>query len=485
LFLADKFEVGFTTRMKRALLIIGVFCIGILPQAKSSGLAIDSIPHSAKLLSSYIKYPSVTGNERDAGLFLATMAMLKGMYVKVLTDRVDTFNFAASLYPLNRNKPNIILLNHIDVVPAYNTDEFKYPPFSGAIAEGQVWGRGAIDNKGMAVMQLLAMERFVELAKYTDLPFNITMVSVSGEETGGHSGAKVVTERFAHILNPIVLYGEGGTGIPDLLVNNPSRKVFTVSTTFKRSLWLKLTLSMNTSGHGSVPPNRYAVQEKIRSLYGIVRWNRKVMFSKSTRTMFREIGKLEGGFRGAVLRNLGLFRPLAVRAMRRDEIVYSLITNTITITGINTPEGPPNQIPQEISVVLDCRLLPDVKTEDFIKEVKKIVNNNDVAIEIIQEDKMAKPTELDQYYQHIKQALLKVYPNSGVVPILSPASNDNNYFRAIGVPAYGILPVFISMEHLESIHNIDERMPIDALEKGIMVYHELLNIIFESYPKKP
>ena len=67
------------------------------------------------------------------------------------------------------------------------------------------------------------------------------------------------------------------------------------------------------------------------------------------------------------------------------------------------------------------------------------------------------------------------------MPILSPASNDNNYFRALGIPAYGLLPVFMGMEYLETIHNIDERIPIEALELGTEVYIELLNQFFEDY----
>lgn len=439
----------------------------------------DTIPYSAQLLSDYIQHESITGNEMNAGLYLASMARLMGMHVEVFTNRLDTFNFAASLYPLSLNKPNIILLNHIDVVPAENVEDFKYPPFSRTIAEGQVWGRGAIDNKGMAVMQLLAIDHFVEQAFQKDLPFNVTMISVSGEESGGYTGAKVVTERFTEKLNGRVVFGEGGTGIPHLLVNDPEKQVFTVSTTFKRTLWLRLTLSMNTSGHGSVPPSKYAVQEKIRALYKIVRWNRKVVFSKTTRVMFREMGKLEGGFRGMVLRNLGFFKPLAVRTMRKDNLIYSLITNTITITGIKTPPGPPNIIPQEIEVTLDCRLLPDVKTEDFINEIHRVLDNNDVKIEILQEDKMAEPSELGECFKRLSRAIQKVYPGAGVVPILMPASNDNNYFRAIGIPTYGILPVFMSMEHLESIHNVDERMPIEALEKGKEFYVELLRQYLE------
>jgi carboxypeptidase PM20D1 len=117
----------------------------------------DSIPYSAHLLSRYIKHESVTGNERVAGIFFSTIARQKGFHVEILTDDPGSYNFTASLYPLESGKPNIILLNHIDVVPAGKSGEYTHPPFSGAIADGYVWGRGALDMKGMAVMQLLAM----------------------------------------------------------------------------------------------------------------------------------------------------------------------------------------------------------------------------------------------------------------------------------------------------------------------------------------
>jgi acetylornithine deacetylase/succinyl-diaminopimelate desuccinylase-like protein len=165
--------------------------------------------------------------------------------------------------------------------------------------------------------------------------------------------------------------------------------------------------------------------------------------------------------------------------MRQDEVIYSLITNTITITGIHTPPGAPNIIPQTIEVILDCRLLPDVDNQEFIEEIRSVLDNSDVEIEVLQEDKMAAPSEIGECYSKMAKALLKVYPKSGVIPILMPASNDNNYFRALGIPSYGILPVFMGMEHLESIHNIDERIPIEALEKGTQVYVELLKQYLE------
>ncbi len=417
-----------------------------------------------------------------AGLYFSTLARQKGLYVEILTDDPGSFNFTASLYPMESGKPNIVFLNHIDVVPATEEAERKYtyPPFSGAIADGKVWGRGAIDNKGMGVMQLLAIEQFVELAAETDLPFNITMLSVSGEETGGYTGARIVTEEFLELLNPVVVYGEGGSGIPGILKRDPDRKLFGISVAFKQSLWLELTLNTVTSGHGAVPPPDYVAKEKILALNKILNRNRKITFSETTRNMFYELGRVEGGLRGLALRNLRLFRPFVIPAMKREEIVKSLLTNTITITSIRTPAGPPNQIPQEITVVLDCRLLPESDPEEFIAMVRDVLDNQNIEIRVLHGRERTPPTKMDDYYYFMKQALENVYAGSAVIPILAPASNDNNYFRAHNIPTYGILPVYIPVYLLETIHNVDERLPIDALEKGISVYSELISILIES-----
>jgi acetylornithine deacetylase/succinyl-diaminopimelate desuccinylase-like protein len=120
-----------------------------------------------------------------------------------------------------------------------------------------------------------------------------------------------------------------------------------------------------------------------------------------------------------------------------------------------------------------------VDTQEFIEEIRKVLDNSDVKIEVLQEDKMATPSDVGECFIRMANALKRVYPQSGVIPILMPASNDNNYFRALGVPTYGILPVFMDMEYIESIHNIDERIPIDALEKGTQVYVELLKQYLE------
>lgn len=434
----------------------------------------DTVSYSAELLSRYISYESVSGNEREAGEFLSGLARDKGLVVEILTDGIDRFNFTASLYPLELGKPNIILLNHIDVVPPGDFAAWKNHPFSGEIDDGYVWGRGAIDNKGMAIMQLLALSEFAEKARQVDYPYNVTMLSVSGEETGGHTGSRIIVRDFLEKLNPVVLYGEGGSGLPDLLAGNPEKMVFGISVAHKRTLWLRLTINSQTSGHGSVPPETYAIQEKVNALNNLYGRKKGVYFSETTYNMFRELGKLESGFRGFALRNIRFFKPLVMPSIRKEEIVYSLVTNTITVTAVNTPPGPPNQIPQSVTAVLDCRLLPGIETEDFLKKIERVMDNDGIIIEVMNEGVMANPSPLNDHYLMIEKAVKEAYHSSGVIPVIMPASNDNNFFRSKGVPSYGILPVFLELELLESIHNVNERMPVDMLERGTDTYMSLI-----------
>jgi carboxypeptidase PM20D1 len=466
--------------MRRIVLLIIVLVFSRHAYSETEPFENDSIPYSAHLLSRYIKHESVTGNERVAGIFFSTIARQKGFNVEVFTEDPGSYNFTASLYPLESGKPNIILLNHIDVVPAGKSGEYTHPPFSGAIEDGYIWGRGALDMKGMAVMQLLAMTRFIDQAREADLPFNITMLAVSGEEKGGDTGARIISERYIEYLNPVAVYGEGGVGLPGVLRDEDS-KLFGISVADKRTLWLEVTLEMNMpGGHGAITPFNYVVLDKIRALNRLANRTRRIRFTETTRNMFYELGEVEGGLRGLALRKPRIFRPFLSRAIKREEIIYSLVTNTVTITGINTPYGPPNLIPQEITTVLDCRLLPEVDTEEFISEVKDILGNETMRIRVLSEDIHTYPTRPDIFYDLLVEALEAVYPGSAAIPILAPASNDNGYFRIHGIPTYGLLPVFVPVKILETIHNVDERIPVDAMEQGISVYSELIRRILSQ-----
>lgn len=442
---------------------------------------IKDYPDAVKLLSEYVSFPSVTGNEKEAGEFLAGVSSDLGLHITVFSDEKDSYNFAASLYPLSSKKPNIIFLNHIDVVPAGDSNAWIYPPFSGAVKDSMVWGRGSIDNKAMGVMQLLAIASFVEMSREKDLPFNFTLLSVSNEEKGGKKGAKIVVDNFLELLNPVVVFGEGGVGIKGLISSDPELLFFGITIAQKRGLWLKLTSKTPSSGHGSVPREVYPNKELIKALNLIIVENkRKIQITKPSRLMFKEMGKLEGGMKGLVLKNIDFFKPFVKNKLKTEPVIYAMLSNTITLTNLVNQDGAINQIASESSAILDCRLLPNTKTKDFINNLRHLIRNTDVSIEIIKETPPGGYSVPDEFYEALKSSIFTVYGKVGIGPIIFPANNDNNYFRSYGVPAFGIIPVFLENELIESIHNVNERMPVKALNEGEETYRQLIFNILKN-----
>ena len=426
------------------------------------------------LLSDYIKIESESGNEIEAGLFLSEVCESRGLHVRRFTEENDSYNFAASIYPLESGKPNIILLNHLDVVSHGHDEEWTFPPYSGVIEDSMVWGRGAIDNKGMAVMQLEAITEILAMSQDGHLPFNVTLLSVSSEEVGGEKGAGLVCDSFLQELNPILVLGEGGSGISGIVTSKPGQVVYGVSVAHKRGLWLRLKLDMHTSGHGSVPPKEYVNKVMIASLARLSKRRPGIRIKNCSEQMFRSLGNLENGLKGFVLRHPGLFKPLISPALRKEEMISAMVSNTITLTNMSNPPASVNVISQSAEAILDCRLLPETDTQEFLQMISSTLNDERIRIEIIHETVKAGCTNKPALFNELSSAIRSVDPNAGVVPILFPAFNDNNYFRSKGISVFGIMPAHMEKEMIEGIHNVNERIAIKSLYHGRDIYREFL-----------
>ena len=134
------------------------------------------------------------------------------------------FNFAASLFPLESKKPNIILLNHIDTVSEGAEVEWQYPPYSGKITDKDIWGRGAYDNKGAAVMQLFSLLKIKESIGNFNSSYNITLLSVSCEETQCPGGINFVIDNYFDLLNPVLVLGEGPPALKNIIAKPPKKR---------------------------------------------------------------------------------------------------------------------------------------------------------------------------------------------------------------------------------------------------------------------
>ncbi len=439
------------------------------------------LPAPEKLLQELVQFRSYPGQEEKLGLYLEQFCRDAGLHTEIFYAPNGSFNFTASLYPLELNKENIILTSHLDVVQADST-AWSHDPFAGKIVNDTIFGRGTIDCLGLAVMQVYSLIALTDEAKKQNLPYNVTFLGVSGEEVNSIYGAKYITDNHLALLNPVVVFGEGGSGLSNLVPSKPSKEVFGISVAEKSSLWLRLEVNKKTHGHGAVPPDLYANKRLLKSLINLMDQKKELKFSKLSRKMFRELGKLEGGAKGFVIKhiNWSIFWPFVKKYFREGEIFNVLVENTFVITEIGTIDAKAsNQIASGAYAVLDCRLLPGTDIKKFIRRVQFAVGMK-VDITIISESPNSEPSEITPYFERMKEALQTIYPESFATPILFPASTDNNFFRLENIPTYGIIPCVLSRNSLEGVHGSNEYLPVKDLKKGIQAYAYFLRLNFTA-----
>ena len=430
------------------------------------------------ILQEYIQIPSDSGSEKKAGDYLKSVCAANGLYIADFGSQDGNFNFAASLFPLDSRKPNIIFLNHIDVVPESRDSD---TPYSGLIKDGSIYGRGAIDNKGAAVQQLYGM---LLAAKKEDIgrsPYNITFLAVSCEETQCAGGISYVIENFFEDLIPVVVFGEGPTEITSLIDGEFRQPIFGISVAHKRAFWLELKLEFAANGHGSVTPLEYANKQMVASLHNLTRKKQKAVFTDVNTGFLKEMAEHRKGLEKFLLKHPRLFKPLLVPQLRKQPELFSIFSNTITLTDIHTNSEAFNKIASTATAHLDCRLLPETDEQEFLRKVKKRLKNDNIQISIVEALNRNVPSSTDNiYYHNLRDAILEKYPTATTMNLLMPNINDLGAFRTKGIPAYGNFPIYLDKEEAESIHGKNEHISIQELYNGADVYYILMKKMIYS-----
>jgi len=446
---------------------------------------LDSLTFENQLIR-YLKFRSISGTEYEAGCYLQEVGKKYGLEQECLNCTDTSINIALSLFPLSSKKPNLILLSHIDVVAATDSAEWRFHPFSATRTDSDLVGRGALDAKGLTFMHMGGLIRFKQSLAGRDLPFNVTILAVCGEETGGFRGAKVLVENYMDRLMPWAVFGEGGSGISGLVPSKPDLNIFGISVAEKVNLWLRLDLKFKSFGHGAAPPSSYVNKDMMKALHKLGQVEGRIEFQKTSKRMFRYLGEFEGGFTGWVIKHLHwkIFRPIVRKVMEREPVFSAILQNTAVLTNMFNPPGPPNQISSRATAFLDCRLLPETKIKKFIRDIKYGLIEPRFKVTVINECPSAEESdpEMDEY-KYFAQAVEETFPGAKAAPILFPASSDNNYFRQFGIPTFGITPVLMSRTDLESIHGLNERIKFTSFWKGVEVFDRFLSYAEKIKPR--
>jgi len=430
------------------------------------------------LLQAYIQIPSVSGNEKEAGQFLKLVCKNNNLHIADFGSENGNYNFSASIFPLSSGKPNIIFLNHIDVVPESFDPDSK--PYSGRIEDETIYGRGAIDNKGAAMMQLYGILLLMQNQNLAESPYNVTFLAVSCEETQCTGGAAYVKENFTEILNPAVVFGEGPSELTSLIDGEFEYPVFGISVIHKRILWLDLEIESTTNGHGSITPNNYANKQMIAALDRLIGKKRKAIYNDINTKFLKDLGELHKGGKKMVLKHPKLFKPFVTAQLRKHPELFALFSNTITLTNMYTDSDAVNKLSLKAGAQLDCRLLPETDEKEFLAMVRKLLDDDSIKITVTKSQPKMIPSESETvFFKNLSLAIAEKYPGSSTMDMMMPNVNDLGVFRLDGIPAYGTMPIFCDFEEVRCVHGKNEHLHLNSLYDAAEVYYLFLKKMLE------
>ena len=416
------------------------------------------------------------GNETKAATYIAQYLTNEGFKTEIIESAPGRGNIITRLKGTGE-KPSLLLLSHLDVVAA-NPDEWTVDPFGGTVKDGYVYGRGAIDMKGMTAVEVLTLK----LLKKNKIPLkgDVVLAATADEENGGLAGAGYLLQHHREkIWCPYVLNEGGGLAIPE-----KKGDVFTVQTAEKGILWFKIK-AKGVPGHGSTPniaDNAVMRMNKVIDKLG--NYQPETMFVPTLKQFLAEVAKYNPELNEPFSRLLSnpeqsdkILDELAKKDKALAEEIRPRTKMTIAPTMIHGGVKE-NIIPSECEAVFDCRVLPGqsvTETLNLIKRLLKDVGMEKLTFEIIQaHDGSESPIETP-LYSAITSVLREFEPDCGVTPALTTGGTDSRFFRENGSVCYGFHPMRPDEpndELTKRMHGIDERITIENLVYGTSILYE-------------
>ena len=400
--------------------------------------------------------------ERAAAEYVAGLLGEVGLEPAVLESHPKRTSLVARVPGEDRNRPALLIHGHLDVVPASASD-WQRDPFSGEIADGCVWGRGAVDMKDMDAIMLAVMRQ--RLREGRKPARDVVLAFTADEEAGGTWGAAFLTRHPDLFEGVTEAIGEVG----GFSVSVGGRRMYTIQTAEKGLAWMRLSAA-GTAGHGSMIHPDNAVTALAEAVARIGRHEWPVRLPDSARAFLEAASDALGvefdpEDPGTVIGQLG--------SMGR--LIGATVQNTANPTRLNAGYKV-NVIPQSATAEIDGRFLPGHE-EEFFKEIDRLLGSA-VKREFIHHDIALETTADGALYDSMTAALLAEDPQATVVPYCLSAGTDAKWFSKLGIRCFGFSPLKLTpdLDFSGMFHGIDERVPVDGLRFGVRVLDRFLDI---------
>ncbi|WP_371672572.1 M20/M25/M40 family metallo-hydrolase [Streptomyces sp. NBC_00289] len=401
--------------------------------------------------------------ERKAAEYVAEKLAEVGLDPQIFESHPGRASTVARIQGEDPSRPALLIHGHTDVVPA-NADDWTHHPFSGEIADGCVWGRGAVDMKDMDAMTLAVVRDRLRSGRRP--PRDIVLAFLADEEAGGTYGARHLVDKHPDLFEGVTeaISEVGGFSF----TVNEQRRLYLIQTAEKGMHWMKLTVA-GTAGHGSMIHRDNAITELSEAVARLGRHTFPVRVTKTTRAFLDELGDALGteldpeDMQGTLARLGGIAK-----------LIGATLSNTANPTQLNAGYKV-NVIPGEATAHVDGRFLPGFE-EEFLADLDRILGPN-VRREDVHSDKAVETTFDGSLVAAMQSALLAEDPAAKAIPYMLSGGTDAKSFDDLGIRGFGFAPLKLppELDFAGMFHGVDERVPVDALRFGVRVLDRFID----------
>jgi acetylornithine deacetylase/succinyl-diaminopimelate desuccinylase-like protein len=420
-------------------------------------------------LQEYIRINTVNppGNEVEGARFLKKIFDAESIPCQIFEPSPGRGNLLATLKGNGKKRP-ILLLSHIDVVPV-EKERWTVDPFAGIMQDGYLYGRGAIDDKSMGIMEMMAL--LILKREKISLERDILFFATADEETGGSWGVRWAVENVSPLMESEYALNEGGyvilneTGAPERYEISSGQKVV---------FQLRLK-ARGTSGHGSMPHPDNPNVKLIHALEAVTKWETPYNILPMVKEYFLRMAPKQPPDERKFYEDIekGLSDPSFSARLTSNPIYNAMVRDTISLT-ILQGGSKANVIPSESTATLDCRLIPGSSKKNFLKEIKRRLGER-IEVEGSMEGNPVSPSPFDtDLFQAIQKFARENDPDCPVVPLLLPGATDSRFLRERGMTTYDFCPFRMPEKEIFRVHGNDERLAIENLRFGMKMLVEII-----------
>lgn len=428
-----------------------------------------------KKLSEMVQYETISkrgevNTEKFLGFHKVLEKLFPTVHEKLEKTEIDG-NLLFKWKGKSSEKP-ILIMSHQDVVEA--TGDWKYPPFSGEVAEGKVWGRGTSDTKCTVMAFLQAAEELLKEGYTPDC--DVYIASSCTEEIGGDGAPKIVDYLDKQGVKLFLVCDEGGGIIQDPMAGIKGN--FAMVGVFEKGYGDVKFIARSTGGHASAPPKNTPIARLSKFVAQVDKKNPfNVEFMPEVEAMFSQLAPYAGFGLRLIFGNLWLFKPLMKKLLPMISAqAGAMLSTTIAFTMSEGSNGY-NVIPQEASICANMRYIPHQGTDESLEVITNLAKKYNIETEVVYKGYPSPSVDINgEAFKMVETAINECFPGVGCSPYVVTGATDARFYSKICDSCVRFAPVIYGPEQMKGMHGLDENIECNTLQGAVDFYKKIITM---------